>query len=245
MAGLPFLAIALTGGTAWTLWNVSLIYGDIVRSTLLFYLSPIWATVLAALLLREPFGWPRVVSIALGLVGAATILGFDGGWPVPETGPEWSATAAGMVFALMTVAMRQFGEVDTLAKTIGAFAATAVISLLCIAAMGDVAPPSSDLGQMSAPILIGVAWLIPLTMLNVWGAARLDPGRVNVLLLLELITAALSASLMTDEPFGWREVAGCLLIGGAALIEGAGELRPFRPAAPSAPSRGSGAPRAR
>ncbi len=225
---LPFLAIALTAGAAWTLWNLSLIHGDVVRSTLLFYLSPIWATLLAAVLLRQSFGWLRILSIALGLVGAAAVLGFDQGWPVPETGAELAATAAGIIFALMTVAVSRFGEVGTLAKSFGAFASTAIISLAAIAVMGGEPPKPGALWASMPYVLASLVWLIPLTLLNLWGATRLDPGRVNVLLLMELILAAISASLLTDEPFGWRETAGCLLIGGAALIEGVDEIRAYR-----------------
>jgi drug/metabolite transporter (DMT)-like permease len=242
---LPFLAIALTAGAAWTLWNLSLIHGDVVRSTLLFYLSPIWATLLAALLLRQSFGRLRILSIALGLVGAAAVLGFDEGWPIPETGAEWAATAAGVIFALMTVAVRRFGEVGTLAKSIGAFASTAIISLAAIVIMGGEPPKSGALLASMPYALASLVWLIPLTLFNLWGATRLDPGRVNVLLLMELVLAAISASLLTDEPFGWRETAGCLLIGGAAVIEGVDEILAFRPATPPAPARGSDASRAR
>jgi drug/metabolite transporter (DMT)-like permease len=67
--------------------------------------------------------------------------------------------------------------------------------------------------------------LIPLTWLFIWAAARMDPGRVSILLLFEIVAAALSAGLLTDEPFGRRELLGGALIVAAAVIEGIDEIR--------------------
>ena len=52
-----------------------------------------------------------------------------------------------------------------------------------------------------------------------------ESGRVAIYLLLEVVGAVISAALLTDDPFGWREGAGCLLIVGAGLLEGLDELR--------------------
>ena len=99
-----------------------------------------------------------------------------------------------------------------------------------------------EIGATSAPVVfsgdvsvltlalavaaIAVFWLLPQTWLFLWGAARLDPARVSILLLFELVSAAASASFLTDEPFGLREIAGCALIGTAALLEIRAESRP-------------------
>ena len=64
-----------------------------------------------------------------------------------------------------------------------------------------------------------------LLALFMWGSAYLESGRVAIYLLLEVVGAVISAALLTDDPFGWREGAGCLLIVGAGLLEGLDELR--------------------
>ena len=65
-----------------------------------------------------------------------------------------------------------------------------------------------------------------MTWLLLWGARFLEPGRVSLLLLLEVAVAAISAALLAGEPFGPREAAGCLLILAAGALEGAAALRP-------------------
>jgi drug/metabolite transporter (DMT)-like permease len=62
-------------GAALVSWNLALILGEVVRVTLLFYLAPVWATLLALAVLREPVGGLRVLSVVLGLAGAGVLLG--------------------------------------------------------------------------------------------------------------------------------------------------------------------------
>src|SRR5512134_2568642 len=70
-------------GGALVSWNLALILGEVVRVTLLFYLAPVWATLLAFAVLGERIGWLRVLSVTLGLAGAVVLLGFAGGLPLP------------------------------------------------------------------------------------------------------------------------------------------------------------------
>jgi drug/metabolite transporter (DMT)-like permease len=76
-------------------------------------------------------------------------------------------------------------------------------------------------------MLIGatLVWHLPSIALVLWGAGRLGPARVSILLMVELIAAAGSAALWAGEPFGWREAAGCVLILTAGALEAAGHRR--------------------
>ncbi len=47
----------------------------------------------------------------------------------------------------------------------------------------------------------------------------MDPGRVCIVLMLEIVVAAATATALTDEPFGWREALGSALIMGAGVVE--------------------------
>ena len=73
-------------------------------------------------------------------------------------------------------------------------------------------------------------WQVLLAWLVMWGSGFVEPGRVTVLLLLEVVGAAVSAAILTDEPFGLREILGCIFIVGAGLIEGFDEIRASRTA---------------
>jgi drug/metabolite transporter (DMT)-like permease len=221
-------------GGALVAWNLALIQGEVVRVTLLFYLAPVWATLLALVLLREPVGRLRVISVVLGLAGAAVLLGFARGLPLPRSPGDWLGLAAGVLFALSVTLVRKGEAISGLEQTMVAFAAAALLSLLLLAATPARAPVGA--GVLAWAALAALAWLLPLTWLLLWGARFLEPGRVSLLLLLEVAVAALSAALLAGEPFGLREASGCLLILAAGALEGAAELRPARRALSSLPS---------
>lgn len=227
--GRALLLIGLFSGIAFGAWNHALIAGDVVRVTLLFYLAPIWGTGLGVVFFRDPIRPLRALSILLGLSGAAVVLGFEGGVPVPRSLAEWMALASGVLFAFAAIFSRQAPEVPTLEKTFlncvfGGLTALAMVLLLPGPGRLAVASPLA----LVAPLALCLIWLIPVTWMLLWGAARLDAGRVGILLLLEVMAAAASAAILTDEPFGWREGMGCVLIVGAGLVEGLDEIRARR-----------------
>lgn len=222
------LLVSLLFGGAISTWNHALLTGEVVRVTLLFYLAPIWASILGFLLLREPLTPLRLLCILLGLGGAVVVLGLEGGIPVPRSEGEWLGLASGMIFALAATAARRFGTSEGFERVYGTFVAAVFIALGLALASGLTAPPAPDRMLAALPLLAAVAAIlfIPPMWLVLWGASRLDPGRVSVLLLFEVAAATISAGLLTDEPFGWREGIGCALIATAGLLEG------FQAAAP-------------
>ena len=103
----------------------------------------------------------------------------------------------------------------------------ASILALILAFWSDFPTPAwADVGN-TLPVMIGLAalWYVPATWLLLVGAARLDPGRVSILLLLEVAVATLSAGLLTEEPLGWREAIGGLMIIAAGALEAFDEIR--------------------
>jgi drug/metabolite transporter (DMT)-like permease len=240
--GLLLLGAGGLFGAALVSWNLALILGEVVRVTLLFYLAPIWATLLAVALLGERVGRERVVSVALGLSGAVVLLGLGSGLPLPRSLGDWLGLAAGVLFALSVTLVRKGEAIGGLEQTMVSFATAALLSLALLL----VTPlPAAPIGPavLAWAGLASVAWLLPTTWLLLWGARFLEPGRVSLLLLFEVAVAALSAALLADEPFGLREALGCLLILAAGAMEGAAELRAARrtPSSvpPSAPATSS------
>jgi drug/metabolite transporter (DMT)-like permease len=64
-----------------TAWNALVLFGlqqmPAGRSAILAYTMPVWATVIAALVLSEPLGKRKAVGLALGMAGMLVLLGDD------------------------------------------------------------------------------------------------------------------------------------------------------------------------
>jgi len=68
-------------------------------------------------------------------------------------------------------------------------------------------------------LLLGLFWMPVVMWLTMFGGSRLDPGRVAVLLTLEVVVGLTSAALLTHEPFGARELIGAVFITAACGSE--------------------------
>jgi len=81
--------------------------------------------------------------------------------------------------------------------------------------------PSPEVFLRSASWLLvfGLIWMPVVLWLTMFGGSRLDPGRVAVLLMLEVVIGLVSAALLTREPFGPRELAGAVFIVAACGAE--------------------------
>lgn len=233
------LAVGGTLGGVLVLWNLAVVLGDVVRVTLLFYLAPVWATALGRLVLKDPVRPLRAASILAGLGGAAVVLGFPGatGLPLPRDAGDWLGLGSGVLFALSLTLARLGGlrgKGDGLGGFEQSFAAfvTATLGAGIIVAAAPLAEPSGAAIAASLPLatLLGLAWLLPQTFLVLWGAARFDPGRTAILMLLEVVAAAASATLIGGDAFVWRDAAGCALILLAGTLEASDLRRQHRPA---------------
>ena len=61
--------------------------------------------------------------------------------------------------------------------------------------------------------------MLPITYLTIWPTTVLSPGRVGMLLMVEVIVGVASAAILTEDQFGLRELAGTMLIISAGVVE--------------------------
>lgn len=221
------LIIGVISGSSLCLWNLALLTGDIVRVTLLFYLAPVWCTALSLIVFKEPVRAMRLLTIVGGLAGAAVLVGIERGGTAPLSAADGMALLSSLSFACMTVYMRKVGgEVGGWEKTFFTTAFAALTALVAVLLLPQAPAPAPATVTAAIPaLLLCMVWQVVLLALFLWGCAYVESGRVSIYLLLEVVGAVVSASLLTDDPFGWREATGCILIVGAGLLEGLDELR--------------------
>ena len=209
-------------------FNWAVTTGDVVRVVLLFYLMPLWAVLLARVLLGERISRRGGLRLALALVGALVVLwpvaapGSSAlGWPLPRNWAEALGLAGGLGFALNNVLLRReaaHGEsVCALAMFLGGSAVALVLAgLLTHAGLATAPPPIAPLWAFAA---LGMGlWFLVANLALQKGAALLPANTTSVILITELLFAGLSALALGAGVLGPREAVGSVMILGAALM---------------------------
>ncbi|MGA0611461.1 DMT family transporter [Caldimonas sp. KR1-144] len=199
-------------------WAVSI--GDVVRVVLLFYLMPLWAVLLARVLLHERLTRLALARVVLALAGAAIVLKPEGaGWPVPSSLSDWLGIAGGFCFALNNVMLRREAHRPPEARALAMFAGGVVVAgaiAAALGALGNVPLPPAPAWSWTLPALLLAGAFLAANLSLQYGAARLRASATAVVMLSEVVFAAGSAVLLGDQALS----AGVLL-GGALILAAA------------------------
>jgi drug/metabolite transporter (DMT)-like permease len=215
--------IALTSGWTNLAYVLGMVHGEVMQVLLLFYLAPLWTVLLARLLLGERPGLTGVLIVLLSLAGATTML-WEPGFriPIPHTRAEWFGLSAGLTFALSNVLIRKAAHHPIPVKSTAAFAGVTVIALAMLPLEGG---PAAGWQAFAAGTAL---WMLPtlglvLLATNVavqHGLNNLSANQAIVILLAELVVAAVSAYFLAGETMRWNEWAGGAMIVAATLLSG-------------------------
>lgn len=219
---------AMLAGLAFALYTVSLALTDVVRALLLFYLSPLWSTLLGVVVLKERLTVNRIVGLLLAFAGLYVVLVVDSGWPMPRNTGDWFALLSGICWSFASVRLFQDGARLIVEKVVVFMACALLMSLvLTLWSQGnlDGLPGFGELRLAWHWIALVAVLMLPVTFLTIWPATVLSPARVGMLLLMELVVGVSTAALLLDEPFGAREISGTLLILAAGIVEVVREQR--------------------
>jgi drug/metabolite transporter (DMT)-like permease len=234
------VSVAL-GGAAFALYSIGFLYGKVALVVLLWFFSPVWSVLIAKYVLRWHVPNLRLIAIAVGLVGLFIMLGGEGDVPVPRGLGEWMAFVGGLIWAVATAGMRLKSQVPP-APAAFLFALGATATSFAIAPFLEAVPAIAiaDLATIGITVLVtgGLWWGLSIAAL-MWATLRLDPARVGILLMPEVIFAAATAAIFAGEPLSVREMIG----GGLVVLCGLLEVWPtkgqngYPPTASGPPSR--------
>ena len=213
------LEIPLTGfliGGGFICYALSFLLTDVVRALILFYMTPIWTTIFEILFLKKRPGLERVLTLSLALGGLWIVFSKQTIIPLPENSGDWLALAGGALFSAGLVRLE-------LIKTDGVFPIifsffffgsifNIVAGFLLKEYLGPVPPIEAFVSMALFLIIISVFYFIPTGIVIFWSPSKLGAGLCSILFLSEIVVGVITSSILTNEPFGWREITGSILI---------------------------------
>lgn len=212
-------------GTGLALYGMGLMLTTVVRATLLFYLTPVWGTLIGMAVLGERPGLRRWIALAFGIIGLILTIGLtpDDLTLVFGVG-EAVGLISGLVWAMAATVMRGSGGLPASGTAFFQFLAAGIVTAFFAMAMGE-GPPTAEMIDRAANwyLLIGAAIMLATIYAIFHFIGMLSPGRSGLLMMTEVVVAVFSAAiLIPEEALSFWEWIGAAMIIGAGVIEVSG-----------------------
>ena len=219
--GLSLQLTAMLAGGALLLYSTAIVYTDVVRAILLFYLTPIWASILARIFLGDQITTQRIIAMATAVLGMLTIFGLGARFPIPQNIGDWLGIGSGFLWAVAMVRIRMTESHSAIELTTGFFQWSLIFSASVAWLLAPTYIPKIEQTLPVLPLLFFfTAFLVlPGTYASLWGPKHLSPGIVGLLFMSKIVVGAISVAIFAGEPFGIREFIGVFLILGASIVE--------------------------
>jgi len=215
----PYMFFFMAIATGWT--NIAFILavldGNVVRVLLLFYLSPLWATLLGVFFLGEQLSRRSIAILGIAMVGAVIMLWHESlGFPAPKDTADWLALSAGIAFAITNVLIHKLNHASVMVKTATGWLGVLLVAFVLIIFTQQELAVATE--------VIAGAWIlgaVVMTLMNiavVYGVSNMPVYRSAIILLFEIVVGAVSSLLLTNEVIEMREwIGGGLVILAAYL----------------------------
>jgi len=211
----PLIILALFNVTGWHLFSAyGLIYMKAGRAAIVAYTMPVWASILATILLQEKFTYLRILGLALGMLSLAILIGPNIHVMRKDPLGALFMIGAAISWAVGTVLIKYFRfTLSTLNLTawqsiIGTF--PVIIGTLII-------EPFPEISNLSWRALIATVYVIVLGNIYCYWAwikvVQLFPaGLASTGSLAIPVIGVFSSGLILREPIGIQEISALIVM---------------------------------
>ena len=207
-------------GIGFVLYGLGLVVASVTKTTVLFYLTPVWATLFAYILLSERFGFGRWLAIIGGITGCLLVMrvnpfafGYDNA--------DLLGLMSGMAWAAGSVVIRRYPKADFLHITFMQYLVGGLLAGGAAIFMGGAIPAFNHVvAALPVAFLASAVVFLPSVLLIFRIMQYLSPGLVGILMLSEVLVAALSSWLFLHETLTAWQWCGVVAILGTGVFVG-------------------------
>lgn len=211
--------IGVCSGIANIAYVLGIIHGEVMRVLLLFYLAPLWTILFARILLREKLSLLGYWVILLSLIGAMTMLWQpEKDFSFPASYGEWMGLSGGIMFALANVLVRKDQQHNVQLKSLAIWLGVTLIGFLATWSMRSL-PLISSISTDTWLLLLGLGLIIFFLSITLqYGLTHIPANQAIVIMLFELIVAAIASYFLANEIMTLKEWIGGLMIVSASFF---------------------------
>lgn len=222
-----FVFLGICIGSSVVLYFGGVLFSDVVRVIFLFYMLPIWTTLLGRLFNKELISPRKLIAIIMALLGLYLLLGGANGIPLPSNIGDWFGLASGFLWASSLVFLRHNSTVDPILATAAPFVFGAPIAIVAAVLMMVFAPQLGSSLPVADELFPGLAFaglfglivMAPSIYGQVWGARLIPSSSAALVTMIELITATVSAFILIGTSLDSMALIGGVIIAGAAVFD--------------------------
>jgi drug/metabolite transporter (DMT)-like permease len=213
--------VGLGIGMAQILYFYAVVSTDVIRAIFLFYMLPIWTTLIDRVLLGIRLSVARSFSVILAFFGLWLLLGGDGGIPLPRNAGDWAGLASGFCWGATLSFVRGKPGVDAHWNVASSLFIGAALCVFAAGTIGEVAivnvevTPAIVLGA----IVFGTVAMWPSMIGQLWGARLVPATRAALLTMSEIMVATISAWALIGTSLTSLSMIGGLVIIAAVLLD--------------------------
>lgn len=197
----PTILAGLMIGIAFNLYANGLLETTVARATLLYYLTPIWSTLLGVVWLSEPLTKARIIAIGVALIGLFLLLSNANSSNQALNIGDLYSFMSGIFWAIGVSVLNRWATIPILPLLACTFLATTLFSALTAGLLP--ANPAPNLQAVKMALPAAAFWAIFIFVPSFFIIFRISqllfPGRVGILTMTEAIVAIVSAAILIPE----------------------------------------------
>lgn len=199
-------------GIGFVFYALGLIVASVTKTTVLFYLTPIWSTILGGIYLSEKTSKGRWIASIIGLAGCMLIMQLnilDMRFAINDL----LGLLSGISWSIGSVVIRKYPRASVMNITLFQYGAGAFLAALAALVIGMPIPDMVAITSAFPIVFIASIFIFLPSVLIIFRVNQfVSPGLVGIVMLSEVVVAALSSALFLGEYLDFMQWVGFIAI---------------------------------